>query len=70
MTAVSTDRASEILHSLAYCTGSTEWFQHWTRRIRYTEGVKQMAELCQAYWLIDIVASYQMPRHRLAERTG
>jgi hypothetical protein len=27
--------------------------------IQYTDGVKYLAEVCQCYWLIDIVSSYQ-----------
>ena len=30
----------------------------------YTDGVKAMAELCEAYWLIDVVMSYQTIKFR------
>ena len=45
-----------------YCrqtTGTNEWYEHWTNVLTYTDGVKFVAETCGAYWLIDVVASYQ-----------
>ena len=30
----------------------------------YTDGIKHMAELCKAYWLIDVVMSYQTMKFR------
>jgi len=47
--------------------GSSEFFQHWTKRLVYTEGVQYMAEHGGAYWLIDAVASYQ-PDKRITSR--
>ena len=44
-------------------TGGDNFFAHkLNRNILYTEGVRQMAEDCGAYWLIDIIASYQYGR--------
>lgn len=40
-------------------TGTENWYQHMTRRITYTDGVKFVAEKYGAYWLIDAIASYQ-----------
>ena len=48
--------------------GSSEFFQHWTKRLIYTEGVHYMAEHGGAYWLIDAVASYQ-PDTRITSRS-
>jgi len=47
--------------------GSAEFYQHWTKRLVYTEGVQYMAERGGAYWLIDAVASYQSDQ-RIASR--
>jgi len=47
--------------------GSSEFFQHWSKRLVYTEGVQYMAERGGAYWLIDAVASYQ-PDKRITSR--
>ena len=52
---------------IQFC-GSSEFFQHWSKRLVYTEGVRYMAEHGGAYWLIDAVASYQ-PDKRIASRS-
>ncbi|MEI8011432.1 MAG: DUF6876 family protein [Candidatus Omnitrophota bacterium] len=44
---------------LTQFTGTTQYFKHWTRGIVYTDGVQFLAEHAGAYWLIDLVASYQ-----------
>jgi hypothetical protein len=44
-----------------YC--SEDFFIHFTGML-YSEGVKALAEKCQAYWLIDKVASHQRGRVR------
>ena len=62
------DRQSDLRESdLAQFCGSAEFFQHWTKRLIYTEGVQYMAERGGAYWLIDAVASYQ-PDQRITSR--
>jgi hypothetical protein len=43
---------------LAHCTGTERWYEHWTGRLHYTDGVYLMAETAGAHWLIDLVASY------------
>jgi hypothetical protein len=53
---------AEIENGLAQCYGSEENRRHWTGRILYTEGVQYLAESAGAYWLIDVVASYQRDR--------
>jgi len=60
---MTTLRESDLIQ---FC-GSSEFFQHWTKRLVYTEGVRHMAEHGGAYWLIDAVASYQ-PDKRIASR--
>lgn len=39
-------------------SGTENWYKHWLG-ILYTDGVKYLAEKANAYWLIDVVASYQ-----------
>jgi hypothetical protein len=34
------------------------WFRHWSGRFTYTEGIKYLAEAAQAFWLIDVIASW------------
>ena len=39
--------------------GSENFYCHKPSLILYTDGVKDMAETCQAYWLIDLIISHQ-----------
>ena len=39
--------------------GSENFYQNKLSPIIYTDGVKDMAENCGAYWLIDLVISHQ-----------
>jgi hypothetical protein len=48
---------------LAGFIGTTRYYRNFIGLL-YTDGVRQMAELARAYWLIDVVASYQ-PRVRV-----
>lgn len=40
------------------CTGTEQWHRHFSGHL-YTDGVKRLAELCQAYWLIDSIMAHQ-----------
>ena len=52
---------------LAEFTGTTQYFSHpLVRAFCYTDGVKALAELAGAYWLLDVVASY-VPQMRTDE---
>lgn len=51
--------AKEIENSLIQFTGTTQYFQHWTGTLRYTDGIKHLLEVGNCYWLIDTIASYQ-----------
>lgn len=59
---------SELLHLLSHCTGTTQYFRHWTRALVYTDGVKLLAEHGGAYWLIDLVASHQPNVRRVLKK--
>lgn len=52
------DIKAELESGLEMHAGTTRWFRHWTRRLVYTEGVQYLAEKANAYWLIDLVASW------------
>ena len=39
-------------------TGTEHYYRHFTGLV-YTDGVRHLAERAGAYWLIDLVASYQ-----------
>ena len=55
--------ADEIIRDLAYCTCADYYQKHWLG-IKFTSGVERMAEICEAFWLIDAVASYQTAKFR------
>ena len=40
--------------------GSENFYQSKFSPVIYTDGVKDMAESCSAYWLIDLVVSHQL----------
>ena len=43
---------------LAYFTGTGNYYQH-SLGMRYTDGVKYLADRAGAYWLLDAIASWQ-----------
>lgn len=45
--------------------GTSQYFRHFIASVRYTDGAKLVAEKCNAYWLLDAIASYQTNRFRL-----
>ena len=47
--------------------GSQEYFRHWLG-VRYTEGVKFLIDKAQAYWLLDLIESWQTKRAVRQER--
>lgn len=49
----------EIETALSQFTGSSSFYRHFTNHLVYTEGVHFLAEAAGAYWLIDLIASYQ-----------
>lgn len=57
-----------IASQLAQCTSSDNHYRHsLMRSFRYTDGIKTLAELAGAYWLIDLAASHQTNRKVRAE---
>lgn len=40
--------------------GSENFYQNKFSSVIYTDGIKDMAESCGAYWLIDLVISHQL----------
>lgn len=55
--------AKELRKSLKEFTGTENYYLNFTG-IKYTDGIKYLAEKAGAYWLIDLVGSYQ---HQLKE---
>lgn len=54
-------KAEAVRDYQRHTTGSDEWFRH-AFGLLFTSGVKFVADTCGAFWLIDLIASYQ---HRL-----
>lgn len=50
--------ATELRAALQQFTGTTQYHRH-PSGILYTDGVKFLAENAGAYWLIDVIASWQ-----------
>ena len=48
--------------------GSENFYCHRPSLMLYTDGVKDMAEACQAYWLIDLIISHQCKKAVNLER--
>ncbi len=48
--------------------GSENFYCHRPSLMLYTDGVKDMAETCQAYWLIDLIISHQCKKAVNLER--
>ena len=59
-----------IPDDLTQFTGTTTYYRHGMLRFfRFTDGIKYLADQANAYWVIDIIASYQLKRSvRAAER--
>ena len=50
--------SNDIKSNLDQFIGTTQYFKH-QLGIHFTDGIKYLADSCQCYWLIDIVASWQ-----------
>ena len=60
---MSTQESQPIASALTHCTGSEHQYRHsFMRSFRYTDGIKTLAEMAGAYWLIDLAASHQTNR--------
>jgi hypothetical protein len=50
--------ATELRSTLRSFIGTTEYHRHWSG-MRFTDGVKFLADTANAYWLLDVIASWQ-----------
>lgn len=58
--------AEELQQAMPQFIGTENYYRHWLG-LYYTDGVAFVAENAGAYWLIDIIASYQ-PANKLNPR--
>jgi hypothetical protein len=54
---------AQLESNLAQCTGTQNYYKHWTGKMVYTDGIKTLQEGGQCGWLIDAIASYQGEDH-------
>ncbi len=54
------DSKSRLRNGLAMQTGSQCCFRHWAGTMRFTEGLKFLADEAGAYWLIDNIAAFRL----------
>jgi len=52
-------KRKELIEAMSQCYGSINIYKHWTG-LGYTDGIHATAEIANAYWLLDIIASYQV----------
>jgi hypothetical protein len=55
-------------HYFGSGNGSENFYCHKPSLILYTDGVKELAEKCGAYWLIDLIISHQSHKDVNLER--
>ena len=53
----------EIQKTLPHFSSTENYYRHILGGFNYTDGVRYVAQSCEAYWLIDAIASYQFNRH-------
>jgi hypothetical protein len=56
-----------VLDLSCFSNGSDNFYAYNFGRTRigiYTDGVKHIADVCGAYWLIDLIMSYQTPKFK------
>lgn len=46
-------------HYFGSNNGSENFYRHTITGFMYTDGVRELAEACKAYWLIDLIFSHQ-----------
>ena len=57
----SREKTLKIRTYLAHHSGSTQY--HAYQGFKLTDGVKDMAEMCGAFWLLDVILSHQISEH-------
>ena len=52
-----------ITQNMAQAIGTTRYIRHCTRQLVFTDGVNQLRQDADAFWLVDAIASYQHKHH-------
>jgi hypothetical protein len=52
---------SSVNDQLEHCTGTSQYWKHpLSTKFVYTDGVRELAKLGEAFWLIDVITSHQI----------
>lgn len=49
----------EFEEGLAQHIGTSTYWKHFIPNVKYTDGARFVAQKCSAYWMLDLIASYQ-----------
>lgn len=52
--------ATQLETELRQFSGTENYYKQWTGEFVYTDGVKYVADKYGAYWLLDVIASWQV----------
>lgn len=52
----------EIISHLFHFTGSESYHKLTLSALKFTDGAAALAKICECFWLMDIIASYQSPK--------
>lgn len=59
MNEIEASKARRVREFARGCNGSEHFYRHMLcKRLLYTDGVKEVATICGAWWLVDAIASY------------
>ena len=50
---------ADLERNLSMFTGTSRYYPHWSKAIKWTDGIQYLCDEAGAHWLMDIVASYQ-----------
>jgi len=54
---------AEITRNMAQAIGTSQYIKHFTGLLVFTDGINQLRQDADAFWLVDIIASHQI-KHR------
>lgn len=62
------DEIRRALENYAHeCNGTGQFYRHMLPGILITDGARNLAEECGAYWLLDAIASWQLEPQRIPD---
>jgi len=60
----------DIQQNLQQFTGTNQYYRNRTGDFNYTDGIQWLAKNAECYWLIDLIASYQITLRKLPKNTN